>query len=508
LAAPGYLTRRKLGWYFQIAVPKDLQAVVGQKVVRFSLKTRDRRLAAIKARDELALATQYFEQLRASRLTDEQRQSVVEKLRSLDYEIDTGAATDIVAAIAALQTRERTEMEAWLERRRASLQAVDPDIDATAAIEPLKAEGLAWLRKLDDIAESAGLKAAATPNELTLDVLFERWRREREPAPGSVTECEFTVRRFRELHGRLPVDEITRRHVREFREAMLKFPASISNEESRLPLPEILRRYEGKAEVRRSTAVTARKRLSFLKTLLKLAVDAGDLQESPADGIKITDVERQQRHPFSASDLATIFGRHPFVAGGERGANYWLMILGLHTGARLGELLQLVPSDIQVSDGIDFINISKEGGRRLKTGSSRRRVPVHLQLKTLGFIDWARKKNGGLFAELLPADADAQLSKNASRDLMRLIRAAGIKDELKTFHSFRHTFKDICREAGIEEAIGDALTGHAGGGVGRRYGAGFSLSILANAVGKLRLPVDLSHLMPAVQAAESASAAE
>ncbi|HXQ41760.1 MAG TPA: DUF6538 domain-containing protein [Candidatus Udaeobacter sp.] len=498
MAAPGYLTRRKLGWYFQMAVPKDLWAIVGQKVVRFSLKTRDRRVAAVKARDELVQATQYFAELCASRLTDVQRQSVVEKLRNLGYEIESGAG-DVVAAIASLQTRERSEMEAWLEKRRASLQAVDSKIDATAAIAPLKAEGFAWLRKIDDIAEAAGLKAAAEPDDLTLDTLFERWQRERNPAPRSVTECEFTVRRFRELYGRLPVAEITRQHVRDFREAMLQFPANLSNDEARLPLPEILRRYDGKIGVRRSAGVSARKRLGFLKTLLRLAVDAGDLQENPADGIRIAEVERQQRLPFSASDLKAIFHRPPFIAGGERGSTFWLILLGLHTGARLGELLQLVRSDIQVSDGIEFINITNEGGRRLKTESSRRRVPIHPQLKALGFIDWARKENGGLFAELLPTDADVQLSKEPSRGLMRLIRAAGIKDDLKTFHSFRHTFKDMCREVGVEEAIGDALTGHAGGGIGRRYGAGFSLAILANAVGKLRWPVDLTHLIPTDQ---------
>src|SRR5271154_4944803 len=74
-----------------MAVPKDLWAIVGQKVVRFSLKTRDRRVAAVKARDELAQATQYFAELRASRLTDEQRQSVVEKLRNLGYDIESGS---------------------------------------------------------------------------------------------------------------------------------------------------------------------------------------------------------------------------------------------------------------------------------------------------------------------------------------------------------------------------------------------------------------------------------
>jgi integrase len=159
-------------------------------------------------------------------------------------------------------------------------------------------------------------------------------------------------------------------------------------------------------------------------------------------------------------------------------------------------------------DGITFIDITTEGGRRLKTESSRRRVPIHPELTALGFVEWARKKDGALFADMLPEKEEAQLSRLASRDLNRMIRAAGVKEARKAFHSFRHLFKDMCREAGVEEAIGDALTGHAGGGIGRRYGAGFSLAVLADAVGKLRWPVDLSHLLPASDSAPSTISAQ
>ena len=43
----------------------------------------------------------------------------------------------------------------------------------------------------------------------------------------------------------------------------------------------------------------------------------------------------------------------------------------------------------------------------------------------------------------------------------------------------------MCREAAIEEEVHDALTGHAGGGVGRRYGnAGVPLAVLSEAVAR------------------------
>jgi hypothetical protein len=67
----------------------------------------------------------------------------------------------------------------------------------------------------------------------------------------------------------------------------------------------------------------------------------------------------------------------------------------------------------------------------------------------------------------------------------------GIEDESKVFHSFRHTFKRMTRDAGISEEMHDALTGHANkGSVGRGYGAGFSIKPLADAVARLESPID------------------
>jgi hypothetical protein len=52
----------------------------------------------------------------------------------------------------------------------------------------------------------------------------------------------------------------------------------------------------------------------------------------------------------------------------------------------------------------------------------------------------------------------------------RYLGAHVVDHPAKTFHSFRHTFARACREAGLSEEIRHALTGHSGGGVGRRYG--------------------------------------
>jgi len=68
------------------------------------------------------------------------------------------------------------------------------------------------------------------------------------------------------------------------------------------------------------------------------------------------------------------------------------------------------------------------------------------------------------------------------------------------FHSFRHSFKDACRDSGLYEEMHDALTGHAApsgknGNVGRDYGTGFSLHALNEAVKRIEYRgLDLSKV--------------
>jgi integrase len=144
-------------------------------------------------------------------------------------------------------------------------------------------------------------------------------------------------------------------------------------------------------------------------------------------------------------------------------------------------------------------------GVRLKTTGSRRIVPVHPELARLGFLTFAevRRKEGGpnaaLFPHLKPGPRGGY-AEGWSKWFGRYIRSVGITNKARVFHSFRHSFKDALRAAGVSEDVNDALTGHSGGGVGRSYGAKdvvrrFGLPRLAEAVEKVAYPgLNLSHL--------------
>jgi integrase len=222
-----------------------------------------------------------------------------------------------------------------------------------------------------------------------------------------------------------------------------------------------------------------------------------------------------EREPWEPAELRVLFGSpvftegtQPRAGGGE--AAFWLPLLGIFTGARLGELAPLTVADVTTDEATDITAIAiiedLEKGRRLKNRGSRRVVPVHPELFRLGFIKFVNqvKQERGSDTRLFPLLKPGPLggfSEGWSKWFGRYIRVLGIANKHHVFHSFRHGFKDALRAAKVSEDVNDALTGHAGGGaVGRSYGAKdmvrrFGLPTLADAVGEVTYPgLDLSHI--------------
>jgi integrase len=209
------------------------------------------------------------------------------------------------------------------------------------------------------------------------------------------------------------------------------------------------------------------------------------------------------REPFDKSDLADIFSSpvfatsaRPEAGGGE--ASFWFPLIALLSGMRLNEIAQLRVRDVRQDDetGRWFFDIARTGGRRTKTASSIRAVPVHPELVRIGILHYRQSLLVAGANDESPLWPSVSLSAQWSKWFGRYLRnTVGIRDPAKVFHSFRHTFKRMTRDAGLSEELHDALTGHAGhGGVGRSYGKGFSLAPLVAAIDKLAAPNDLKKI--------------
>ena len=187
--------------------------------------------------------------------------------------------------------------------------------------------------------------------------------------------------------------------------------------------------------------------------------------------------------------------------GGAAEAAKWLPLMALFTGARLEEIGQALTSDLKHEDDIHYLDINtldRRAGKRVKNRSSRRKLPLHPELIRCGLLVYIEERrqagDGRLFPALRPS-VTGQMTGNWSKWWSRYTDSLGITDPRKVFHSFRHAFKDACRAARIEEELHDALTGHTSASVGRRYGNGVPLEVLAEAVAKVSYKgLDLSHL--------------
>jgi integrase len=321
---------------------------------------------------------------------------------------------------------------------------------------------------------------------------------------------------FSELHGDLPVSQITRTHARQFREALQDVPRIRSGKLLKATLPELAQWGREHPEAQRISAATVNKNLGGVQAVAVWASGNGMVPEhivwaDPFSRMRL-DEEDSDREPFEVAELQTLFstplftsGERPRGGGGE--AAFWLPLLALFSGARQGELAGLtvgnVQTDADTKHPVMVVIEDRERDKTLKTKSSRRTVPVHPELIRLGFMHYvtvrgARGADAWLFPELSPEHGGQPAW---SKWFSRYIRKAGITDKDKVFHSLRHNFKDAIRKAGLGEDINDALTGHSGAGtVGRRYGAKdtvkrFGMPALISAVASVAYPgLDLSAI--------------
>ena len=82
-----------------------------------------------------------------------------------------------------------------------------------------------------------------------------------------------------------------------------------------------------------------------------------------------------------------------------------------------------------------------------------------------------------------------------SKFFARFLNKVGITHKKKVFHSFRHSYRDVLREADISDEKVRALVGWASGRTEDDYGSGLKASTLAKDIEAVRYPdIDLSHL--------------
>ncbi|MBS3652468.1 site-specific integrase [Pseudaminobacter sp. 19-2017] len=197
------------------------------------------------------------------------------------------------------------------------------------------------------------------------------------------------------------------------------------------------------------------------------------------------------RRPFSIEELNKIVTALPDWSKGRKPARYWVPLIAIFSGMRLGEIVSLTVDDIGVRDGVECFILRRTEDRSLKTPGSERVVPIHPELIRLGLLQRVAKSREDGVSRLFP-DIEGETQKDRSTIFQKRFSylqktVLKITERGVSFHCFRHGFRDALREAGVPIDATRALGGWArSGGVEERYGQGTRPATLARWMAEVR----------------------
>lgn len=513
------LNLRGSRYYVRIIIPDDLQRSYGKARVNLALGTSDRREATLLATLKRAEWLAGFEAKRSALapsaidvVTPELAALLAERVRAFVLAEDDRVRSDLPLLAEMVHVRRELarrdanplripqwepdkpridDLSGATEEERAELEGVNAYLDGRAAVS-LAGRNLAEVLSLVQ-AEAATLgvsfdtktpgardalltclkayrtahkevtlrdagEVVDTPVVLTkpealkpvkprtLRDVFGKWKTSGDSARSddSIAAYDRALKQFEGQHKGLALDAITR---------------------------EIGDTYRTWLRENCATPKTARDRLTAIKSLLKFAHETLEwLPRQPWRGLDIKAPTTNKRRPWTTEELKTLFASPlhtayalPDARYGGREAAYWIPLLGLFTGSRLGELCQLQVADVREVEGIPVLVLTDEGeGQSVKTEASRRSLPIHSTLIRLGFLEYVDRLRQAKETSLWPSLPlrEGKPSDYFGRWFSKHRKALGLTDSYPDFHSFRHTVRAPMRRAGFSEATQDKVTGH------------------------------------------------
>jgi integrase len=456
------------------------------------------------------LPRQVFEENRTELL------DTIQELRQAAAMGDTSAVQDhVLEAIWAFNIELDEHSASYIKLSTACLHSY------LRALEDIKSRDEGITVETPLITALPGAKVTTAEGGTLMDAL-EGWKKHRARPNGTVNETSRAVTMFTQLHGNMAVAAIKKRHALEYRNALQEVPRHRTGSLLGSTLPEQAAYGREHPEVPRITAATINKQLGGVQSICVWGSDNGLIPDDapwsdPFSRLRLP-TERSERTSFEIAELqslfnAPLFTEHRFPLGAHGAAGFWLPVLALYTGARQAELGHLAVDNVKVDaeTGVTllYFETKKARGKRTKTDTSERVVPVHTEAHRLGFLDYveARRSADGADAWLFPSLAPANGCAGVpawSKWFGRYLRdEAGVTDKAKVFHSFRHKAKDALRRGGADHEIREDLLGHAQAStVSGGYGANAMLSrwgaaALSDAINRISYPgLDLSRVKP------------
>jgi len=213
-----------------------------------------------------------------------------------------------------------------------------------------------------------------------------------------------------------------------------------------------------------------RRIFSTIRAVFNLTIheDGLDCKNAFANTFLPTD-ERPKRVSISPEDIKRIQKICFEIADEKR----LLITLLSDTGMRLSEALGLVWSDVNLDHEYPHISLKPHPWRSLKTSGSKRLIPLVGAAYDAVKIMHRQRVSKFLFNSY--TDEKRCNGNSASAALNKWLKQY-VPDAV--VHSFRHSFRDRMRNAGVQSEMIDQLGGWSNKTIGQWYGTGFELKIL------------------------------
>jgi integrase len=391
------------------------------------------------------------------------------------------------ATVESMKQRQR-----WMEKGLFDFEAEEQVSNEAPAASVTKSSSSAPVRLM---------LSAAMSSYVSLMEGTASWRGQ------TLAQNQTTYRMFLDHCGDKLVTEYGKRDTSSFFDVLRRLPSlySKSSEWRGLTLAEIAEKTDGQA-LPRLAMKTIKRHFSALGGLFDHLRRRGDyVAENPAHGFSFPMGKvrvNQGREMWEGEELTKLFSS-PVWAGCSSPARrstpgtlvikdekFWLPLLGLYHGNRLEEFAQLHLSDVRQVDGIWCLDINDEEAKQIKNAQSERLVPLHPELKRLGFLDYvsdiAPAKSARIFPQLAPGGPDSKLGYYFTKWWSRYRRDVGVYRKGLDYHSFRHGVTTKLFAAGVSETVIDTLTGHTGGSTSRRvYLKKLPVTLLFDAIQKV-----------------------
>ena len=196
--------------------------------------------------------------------------------------------------------------------------------------------------------------------------------------------------------------------------------------------------------------------ISVIQSSLKTAHLLGLTREYTADKLKRPKLKEKPVECFTLAEQKQI---EQAILNGKKDKLYGI-ILCLYSGLRIGELMALGWSDIDLAKGILTVSKSCHDGKGglviddPKTAASRRVIPLPKQL--LPILKALKKRSDSPF--VVSANGKPVSVRSYQRSFELLLKKSDIPH--KGFHSLRHTFATRAIECGMDVKTLSEILGH------------------------------------------------